>query len=128
MLHDPNIFPNPESFHPERFLNANGTLRSLDKKEDPVEVGFGFGRRICPGMFLALNSIYIAIVQMLYVFEISTVRDGHGNEVVPEVEYDGFIRCVTLYRCLPALHAYVPAAILAHSDAQSDRVVQKLKL
>lgn len=45
MLHDPNIFPDPSSFHPERFLNEDGSLKSLEKHEDPVEIGFGFGRR-----------------------------------------------------------------------------------
>ncbi|TCD66189.1 hypothetical protein EIP91_001683 [Steccherinum ochraceum] len=99
MLHDPAIFHDPSIFRPERFLTAGGTLRQLEKHEDPVEIGFGFGRRICPGMFLAMNSIYIAIVQMLYVFTISKSLDEDGNQIIPEVEFDGFICHPRPFKC-----------------------------
>jgi cytochrome P450 len=50
ILHDPEFFPNPESFHPERFLKSGDSNRFPD-------VAFGFGRRICPGQHMARSSV-----------------------------------------------------------------------
>lgn len=41
MLRDPAIYPEPEKFQPERFLDRPGKPSQLD----PDEIGFGFGRR-----------------------------------------------------------------------------------
>lgn len=41
MLHDKNVFSNPDSFMPERWLDQ----KMLDKAIDPWEISFGFGRR-----------------------------------------------------------------------------------
>ncbi|EJF55426.1 hypothetical protein DICSQDRAFT_74043, partial [Dichomitus squalens LYAD-421 SS1] len=43
MLHDPAEYPEPETFRPERFLNADGSLNS--DVRDPATLAFGFGRR-----------------------------------------------------------------------------------
>lgn len=40
ILHDPEVYPHPEEFRPERFINSDGTL-----SEDDVAAVFGFGRR-----------------------------------------------------------------------------------
>ena len=45
-------------------------------------------------MYFAHNSIFISIAQMLYVFNISKTRGRDGEEITPDVEYDGFIWCV----------------------------------
>ena len=45
-------------------------------------------------MFFAMNSIFIGIATMLYVFDISKSQDERGREIVPEVDFRGFIRCV----------------------------------
>ena len=112
MLHDEKVFLEPSKFMPERYLNDNGALRELPRLEDPSIIGFGFGRRcaqfvterpfppfsqncrICPGMYFAHNSIFISIARMLYVFDFSKARDQDGNEVTPDIQYDGFIRYV----------------------------------
>ena len=94
MLHDQKVFPDPMSFRPERFLDQNGRLRKLEPHEDPSTIAFGFGRRICPGMFLADNSIFINIAAMLYVFNISPERASNGDDIIPHVEFHGFIRFV----------------------------------
>jgi cytochrome P450 len=42
MLHDPDVYPDPFSFKPERFLK-DGKLNPDVK--DPTKIIFGFGRR-----------------------------------------------------------------------------------
>lgn len=40
IANDPEVFPNPEKFDPQRWLTAKGTLR-----DDLRFCAFGFGRR-----------------------------------------------------------------------------------
>ncbi|KAJ7092623.1 cytochrome P450 [Mycena epipterygia] len=83
ILHNEAMFPEPHKFIPERFLQQEG-------KESPIRpetVAFGFGRRICPGRYLALNSAWIAIVSILKTYNIDKALDANGNYIVPEVDY-----------------------------------------
>ena len=43
MLHDEDIFPQPNEFRPERYLGDDDT--PLDRTRDPSLLAFGFGRR-----------------------------------------------------------------------------------
>ena len=66
ILHDPNVYPEPEVFDPERFLNQDGTLR-----EDPTLASvFGFGKRVCPGKHLVDVTLFIFAATVLSVFHI----------------------------------------------------------
>lgn len=60
---DPNIYSDPPSFNPDRFVNE-------PKELDPREWVFGFGRRICAGNHLAYQISWIFIVSLLWGFEI----------------------------------------------------------
>ncbi|OSD02652.1 cytochrome P450 [Trametes coccinea BRFM310] len=99
MLQDPAVFSEPQQFRPERFLDKQGRLRQLERHEDPSVIGFGFGRRICPGMYFALNSIFIGIATMLYTFNISRQRGDDGKEVLPSVDFRGFISHPVPFHC-----------------------------
>ena len=78
MLHDDAVFPEPLRFRPERFL---------DRKVKRPDVGFGFGRRVCPGRFMARSSMWIAVASVLAAFEISPVVDGRGVPQIPKEAY-----------------------------------------
>jgi cytochrome P450 len=62
----PNCFPNPREFLPSRWLNASGEkeFQELEKNYFP----FGSGPRICPGMSLAMNELYLAIAILSLFF------------------------------------------------------------
>ncbi|KII91350.1 hypothetical protein PLICRDRAFT_173216 [Plicaturopsis crispa FD-325 SS-3] len=100
MLHDPTVFPEPSLFRPERFLDETEMrLRELDRREDPVGIAFGFGRRICPGLQFGEAAVFLNIATVLRVLNISKMRDEGGVEIEPEVAYEGFISVPKPFKC-----------------------------
>lgn len=75
ILHDPVMYPEPDAFKPERFIDPNGSLR-----EDVVLTSlFGIGRRVCPGRHLADSTLFIVIASLLSVFDIKKSKDTDGG-------------------------------------------------
>ncbi|KAG8704592.1 hypothetical protein FRC08_002146, partial [Ceratobasidium sp. 394] len=54
IMHDPEVYHEPGRFMPDRYLVAN-------PPPDPASYAFGFGRRICPGIHVAQQSIWLAV-------------------------------------------------------------------
>lgn len=69
MSRNPKYYKDPSSFKPERFLEG------AEPVLDPLQFVFGFGRRICPGNELAIQSVWIGMVLALWAFEIKPVGD-----------------------------------------------------
>ncbi|XP_051128230.1 cytochrome P450 CYP82D47-like [Andrographis paniculata] len=65
---DPEVWPEPTKFLPERFLGA-------DNHNDFQWVPFGGGRRICPGANLALEMMKVVMAILLHAFDVSTPDD-----------------------------------------------------
>ncbi|KAF5387427.1 hypothetical protein D9757_007798 [Collybiopsis confluens] len=65
---DPESYPEPEVFRPERYLGAN-------PQPDPRKFVFGYGRRLCPGNALAEQTMFIVIASTLATFDICA-REG----------------------------------------------------
>ncbi|KAG6865598.1 hypothetical protein C0991_001022 [Blastosporella zonata] len=63
--HDQSRFEDHDRFMPERFLDVEGKLKSNYNTS-----AFGFGRRICPGIPFAEQSLWIEIATMLWTFNI----------------------------------------------------------
>ncbi|KEY72256.1 hypothetical protein S7711_00255, partial [Stachybotrys chartarum IBT 7711] len=83
--HDPLVYANPAAFEPERFLGAA-------PEPDPRQYIYGFGRRVCPGRYLADNALYLNIAQTLAVFDISKPLEN-GKEVEPLVRFEPGVVC-----------------------------------
>lgn len=72
IFNDPATYPEPDVFKPERFLNADGSLR-----DDPMlTFAFGYGKRICPGKHFADATLFMSIASLFSVFDIKKGRDG----------------------------------------------------
>jgi cytochrome P450 len=69
--HDPIAFPDPENFDPQRWVEPCGHIRP-DLKSFP----FGFGRRVCPGQYLACDSVLITLAYLFWAFRILEPKDG----------------------------------------------------
>ncbi|KAL5356661.1 cytochrome P450 [Aspergillus floccosus] len=75
--HDETIYPDQYNFHPERWL-ADPNL--------PLGA-FGFGRRKCPGRFLATRSMQLAIARIAWAFNIV----WNADPIPTSPRYVGFI-------------------------------------
>ncbi|KAJ2917333.1 hypothetical protein MD484_g3041, partial [Candolleomyces efflorescens] len=76
ILHDPELYQNPFIFDPERFIKDGKINKEV---ANPFSAAFGFGRRICPGRHISLDSIYAMISGTLALFDILPPKDADGN-------------------------------------------------
>ena len=84
MLHDPNIFTEPDRFNPDRWFSPT-------VPDYPIQA-FGFGARLCPGRFFARRSMWLTIAGILAAFEVVPTEDGPPEKIY----LSGMISCVVI--------------------------------
>ncbi|CAN9327015.1 unnamed protein product [Alternaria alternata] len=90
--YNPDHFEDPQRFDPERYINyphgsghyAAGPAASRD------HWAFGAGRRICSGVHLAENSMFIVLAKLLWAFDILPPLDQQGNELRVDTSDEAF--------------------------------------
>jgi cytochrome P450 len=80
MRHDEALYDAPTEFRPERWL---GNVKSQSGN-------FGYGRRVCPGRFIAKNSLSIAVARLLWGFEVRS-KNGDKVQVGEDMFTTGFV-------------------------------------
>ncbi|KAF3026723.1 hypothetical protein E8E14_014759 [Neopestalotiopsis sp. 37M] len=71
---DPEVYRDPYEFRPERFLQDNFHAAASINHEDfrrRDHFHYGFGRRVCQGIFVAEASLYITISRLVWAFDIT---------------------------------------------------------
>ncbi|CDP17825.1 unnamed protein product [Coffea canephora] len=92
MGRDPSLWPNPNSFLPERFMDRN-----IDAKGNHFELlPFGTGRRICPGLPLAHRMVHIMVASLLHKFDWKL-----EEEIKPEQLDMSEKSALTLHKAVP---------------------------
>ncbi|KAL4260929.1 cytochrome P450 family protein [Pleurotus pulmonarius] len=98
ILRDETLFPEPNKFNPSRFLK-NGVIDT--QLRDRVMSSFGFGRRICPGRYFALDTLWLSMASILSAYTISKAVDENGREIEINLQYTADLnRHVLPFKCL----------------------------
>jgi cytochrome P450 len=92
---DETLYPDPESFRPERWLEPGWPTfhEPLDTFPNLQHFSsFGFGRRICPGMHIAERSLNLLTARVAWACDWRKKKDETGKEIdVASYDYvDGF--------------------------------------
>lgn len=82
--HDPELYPDPDQFDPERFNNEN-----KKKRDNNTYLPFGNGPRNCLGMRFAILEIKLTLANVLSKFRFETC-DKTPEKI--EIDSTGFAR------------------------------------
>ncbi|TFK27923.1 cytochrome P450 [Coprinopsis marcescibilis] len=98
--HDSQAYDNPFNFDPDRFFESSGnTGTKFVQPLDPgVSAAFGYGRRICPGIYFATDTLYIFCASMLAAYDVlpDSSLEGHGENLSL---LDGLLSGVESFKC-----------------------------
>lgn len=91
MSRDESLYPDPETFRPERWLDKSYPTYREPLTQFPTVKGyhqFGFGRRLCQGVELVEANLLCAVGGIAWAFTLSRKRDEHGRPApIPWKEY-----------------------------------------
>jgi cytochrome P450 len=84
---DERNFDRPDVFDPTRWLKDEGGTAAGSASAKRVAMPFGAGPRICPGRYLALLEIKMAIAMLLASFDIDSVTATGGGEAQERLSF-----------------------------------------
>jgi len=103
IFHDPNVFEEPDAFNPERYLkNEFGTKTEEQGRDFRDTLVFGSGRRVCPGMHVAQDTMALTTMRLLWAFNFEPAKDPTTMRPI-KVDIEDFSSNLTLaprpFRC-----------------------------
>ncbi|KAH7131836.1 cytochrome P450 [Dendryphion nanum] len=116
---DGNRYTDPESFKPERYLGDNKCAAESAQSANGAErdhFTFGAGRRLCAGIHVAEQSLFLGIARILWTFDITPKMDLITKQpLLPDPE-----RYTPAVVCMPEPF---PATIKPRSTWRAEKVV-----
>ncbi|OQV04034.1 hypothetical protein CLAIMM_08984 [Cladophialophora immunda] len=102
MTHDERVYSDPDAFNPDRYTPTDQGGRG----EPLPEGSFGFGRRVCPGQWLAMAGVYIMVATLLATVDMCPAVGSDGNEIAPSVSFtDGLSNVPDSFGCVMKLRS-----------------------
>ncbi|EPQ51619.1 cytochrome P450 [Gloeophyllum trabeum ATCC 11539] len=97
ILHDPEVYPEPMKFKPERYLTEDG--KGFNSTPEPLSA-FGYGRRICAGRHMADAMLWMSVASILACFRMTPCLDEHGKPIPVKPEFTTGAICAPLpFKC-----------------------------
>lgn len=91
---DEDRFKDPFAFRPERYLSHTQRSAVYANSADVSQrdhFTFGAGRRICPGIHLAENGLFLAVANIIWAYEFRAPLDESGKEIKMDVSDEAFL-------------------------------------
>ncbi|KAJ7916802.1 cytochrome P450 [Mycena leptocephala] len=110
-----DLYDDPETFIPDRYLlSENGTKPGVDGTDLRPNFPFGAGRRICPGIHVAYNTINLNVMSLLWAFNFDKATDAGGNPIELDTMdyYPGLTAKPRSFRCKITPRSPVKAEII----------------
>lgn len=126
---DGSRWKDPQRFDPSRYLDDPLTEAESMAQADANlrdHFTFGAGRRNCPGVHIAHNSLFINIARLFWAFNIRKSVDENGNDIEPSTAAQpGFLLTPVKFPCKLEVRSDKHAAIIeqAWSEAQKEGFV-----
>ena len=77
---DPEVFGNNAAeFDPARYLDETGQVRTLMEGREEGHMSFGFGRRLCPGRYVAEGTLAIDFATLLWAMRFERPEGSQGE-------------------------------------------------
>lgn len=121
---DPERSPNPRVFNPDRFAHDHTSLyqSAMGDTKQRDNFVFGAGRRLCQGIHIAEQSMFLGISRLLWGFDFAPALDEMGKPVVYDIE--DLVGGITIqpedFRCVITPRSERAAAVIrkAEEDVQ----------
>ncbi|UKZ83616.1 hypothetical protein TrVFT333_011425 [Trichoderma virens FT-333] len=117
---DPERYDDPDKFEPERFLGDDLDAFTSAKQADfhkRDHVNYGWGRRLCQGIHLAENSIYMQVSRLLWAFDITTMPGEPPLNLLDKDE--GFVKKPKPFRVSITPRSDQAVQVLLHSAEEA---------
>jgi hypothetical protein len=114
---DPSRYQEPRSFDPTRYMHDKKSARESALSADVTERDhflFGAGRRICSGIDISENSLFLVMARVLWAFNISKAVGLDGLEITPDPE--------DVEEGIAAIPSDFPARFIARSEERAQAV------
>ncbi|KAG2093331.1 cytochrome P450 [Suillus discolor] len=99
MARNPDKFPNPTRFIPERHMSKVAVEKPSTGPDD-ISFVFGFGRRVCVGRHVVDGSLFAAIVNILAVFRLDRAPGWNVGPDAEGVEWTGGLTTHPVFPCI----------------------------
>ncbi|KAH9172382.1 cytochrome P450 [Lactarius sanguifluus] len=80
---------NAMDFDPSRYLDEKGQVKAVMVGREEGHMSFGFGRRICPGRFVAEGTLAIDLAMLLWAMRFERGEGGRGELDVRTMVHSG---------------------------------------
>lgn len=91
--HRPEVWPEPESFRPERFLGQEAQASSGRRDSSYTHIPFGGGPRACIGEHLAMAELTAAVSALVRRYRLVSLVDEPATEVDLSLGPRGLLPC-----------------------------------
>ncbi|KAI9443590.1 cytochrome P450 [Lactarius indigo] len=87
---NPEVFgSNAMDFDPSRYLDEKGQVKAVMVGREEGHMSFGFGRRMCPGRFVAEGTLAIDLATLLWAMRFERGEDARGELDVRTMVHSG---------------------------------------